>query len=237
MKIQYRKIYYALEPRKSRLHVQNRSNSKRDIPQPWHCKPFQDACMYGLEIRFSWKTPCKVYLKQGCPVWLGDISAELPPEAPPNWHPFSTFAPGYFGLSPLLDIQVPEGMGLFILPHARCLLDTSGTAPIAIPGLVETSWWPRPFFLVFKAPLERNFISFDYGDPIAQLLVLPLNEQYEIQEMDAATALLRNRRSQLLAKYGKEFSTRITYNDNGYPSFDNKYKELSKHNHKHGFFS
>lgn len=218
-----------LEPRRPKLRVPGWSGeATHDVPQPWHCKPYNDAATYGLEIRFSWKTQCQVSLKRGCPVWSGDLTQELPPDAPPAWHPFSVFAPGYFGLSPLLDIEVPDGMGLFILPHPRCVADTSGTAPIAIPGIVETHWWPRPFFLVFKAPVARQTIEFKYGDPIAQLIVVPVNERYEIEEMDADLAMSRNRRSLTLAKHGEVFSDQKVDSKEGYPSFDNKYKVLSR---------
>lgn len=229
MRIKYRKIHDVLEPRRTRLRVPGWSGeATHDVPQPWHCKPFSDASTYGFEIRFSWKAHCQVSLKRGSPVWSGDLTEELPPDAPPGWHPFSVFAPGYFGLSPLLDIEVPEGMGLFILPHPRCVVDSSGTAPIAIPGIVETHWWPRPFFIVFKAPTLRKTIEFNYGDPIAQLLVVPLGEKYEIEEMDIDLALSRNKRSLTLAKHGDEFSNQKTESINGYPSFNNKYKLLSR---------
>lgn len=229
MRLMMRKLHDVLEPRRAKLQVPGWSGERtRDVPQPWHCKPFSDAAGYGLELVFSWKTPCRVSLKRGRPVWSGDLEAELPPDAPPGWRPFSVFSPGHFGFSPLMDLQVPDGMGLFVLPHPRCLMDTSGTAPVAIPGLLETHWWPRPFFLVFKAPAPRKVIEFNYGDPIAQLLVVPLREKYEVVQMDEKPSLLRNRRSVTLAKHGAEFSTRITHSTDGYPSFDNKYKALGE---------
>lgn len=198
----------------------------RALPQPWHCKPFADAAGYGLEIQFSWKTACTVSLKRGRPVWSGDLDAELPPNAPRGWRPFSVFSPGHFGFSPLMDLQVPDGMGLFVLPHPRCLIDASGTAPVAIPGLLETHWWPRPFFLVFKSPAPRKVIEFHHGDPIAQLLVVPLRERYEVVPMDDETLMARNRRSVALAAHGTDFSTRVTHSTEGYPSFDDKYRVL-----------
>ncbi|CAE6866898.1 hypothetical protein R69658_07913 [Paraburkholderia aspalathi] len=227
MRIAYRKIYDVLEPRRTRLEVPGWSGeATHEVPQPWHCKPFTDAGTYGLELRFSWKTPCQVSLKRGHPEWTGDLSAELPPNAPSDWHPFSVFSPGFFGFSPLLDLQVPDGMGLFVLPHPRCLMDTSRTAPIAIPGIIETHWWPRPFFLVFKAPTARQRIKFKYGDPIAQLVVVPLNENYELEEMSTELAVLRNRRALTLASSGAVFSNKIVEYQEGYPSFNNKYKAL-----------
>ena len=229
MRLKLRKLHDVPEPRRAKLQVPGWSGERtRELPQPWHCKPFADAAGYGLELVFGWKTPCRVSLKRGRPVWSGDVEAELPANAPAGWQPFSVFSPGHFGFSPLIDLQVPDGMGLFVLPHPRCLMDTTGTTPVAIPGLIETHWWPRPFFLVFKAPAPRKVITFDYGDPIAQILVVPLREKYEVVEMDSATAQTRNRRSILLAKNGAEFSTKVTHSADGYPSFDNKYKVLSE---------
>lgn len=229
MRLMLRKLHDVPEPRRAKLQVPGWSGERtHDVPQPWHCKPFSDAAGYGLEILFGWKTACNVSLKRGRPVWSGDLEAELPSNAPPGWRPFSVFSPGHFGFSPLMDLQVPDGMGLFVLPHPRCLMDTSGTAPLAIPGLMETHWWPRPFFLVFKAPAPRKVIEFRYGDPIAQILVVPLREKYQVVEMDAETAQERNRRSITLAENGVEFSTRVTHSTDGYPSFDNKYKVLAE---------
>ncbi len=230
MRIAFRKMHDALEPRRTRLEVPGWSGeATHDIPQPWHCKPFTDAGTYGIELRFSWRTPCYVSLNQGRPEWTGDLSAELPPGTPSDWQPFSVFSPGFFGFSPLLDIQVPDGMGLFVLPHPRCVLDTTGTAPLAVPGIVETYWWPRPFFLVFKAPAARQCIEFKYGDPIAQLIVIPLNEKYDIEEMSGEFSDLRNRRALMLAKNGEIFSSKIVEYQAGYPSFNNKYKVLCQH--------
>lgn len=229
MLLRFRKLHDTIPLRRAKLQVPGWSgNATHATPQPWHCKPFIDAASYGLELRFCWQASCRVSLQRGRAVWSGDLSAELPPDAPTGWHPFSAFAQGYFGLSPLLDLQVPDGMGLFVLPHPRCLMDASGTAPIAIPGLVETHWWPRPFFLVFKAPAPRKHIEFRHGDPIAQLVVVPLAEKYDIEEMDVEAALDRNRRSLTLARHGCQFSSRTTDSEDGYPSFDNKYKVLSE---------
>ena len=108
-------------------------------------------------------------------------------------------------------------------------MDTTRTAPIAIPGIIQTHWWPRPFFLVFKAPTVRQCIEFRYGDPIAQLVVIPLNEKYELEEMSTDLAVLRNRRALTLAAEGAAFSDKITEYQEGYPSFNNKYKALCQH--------
>ena len=228
MEVFIRKLHDVLQPRRARLQVPGWSGDKtHELPQPWHCKPFSDAASYGLEILFSWKKPCQVSLKRGRPVWSGDLEAELPRNAPTGWRPFSVFSPDHFGFSPMMDLQVPEDMGLLVLPHPRSLLDTTGTVPLAIPGLVETYWWPRPFFLVFKAPAPRKTLEFNQGDPIAQILVVPLREKYEVSTMDEAVAQERNRRSAILGQNGSQFSTVVTHSVDDYPSFDNKYKVLS----------
>lgn len=228
MKVQLRKLGDVLEPRRTRLQVPGWSGENtREQPQPWHCKPFCDAASYGLEVLFSWKSSCRVALRRGRPVWIGDLEAELPENAPPGWRPFSVFSSGHFGFSPLMDLKVPRGMGLFVLPHPRSLMDTTGTVPLAIPGLLETHWWPRPFFLVFRSPRPRKAIEFRNGDPLAQILVVPLREKYELVPMTEAQARSRNRRSAVLAQDGARFSTVLTPATGDYPSFDNKYKVLS----------
>jgi hypothetical protein len=39
-----------------------------------------------------------------------------------------------------------------VVPLGGLFTDASGTVPCAVPGLIESDWWPRIFFIVFKAP-------------------------------------------------------------------------------------
>lgn len=228
MRLKYRRFHNALAPRRPKLAVPGWSGeATRDLPQPWHCKPFVDAATQGIEIYFNWKTECRVSMRRGRPVWSGNLDAEIPKDAPESWQPFSAFAPGYFSMSSMLDIEAPEGMGLLILPHSRFFTDTTGTAPCAVPGLIESDWWPRIFFIVFKAPTPGRPVIFRHGDPIAQILAVPRNTDYQPVEMNPDEQRERAQRSAKLAENWMQYSDQVVISADGYPYFNNKYKILS----------
>jgi len=235
MKLTYRSYQAEMAPRRPKVEVPGwAGQSTHELPQPWHCKPFLSAATYGLEVYFNWRQECQVTMRRGQLVWSGDLSAERPEGAPEDWSPFSAFSPNFFGLSSMLDIKVPKDFGLMILPHPRYFTDTTGTAPCAVSGLIETNWWPRMFFLVFKAPPLKGKIIFKHNDPIAQLIVVPLNEEYKVTEMSDKEKKRRNNLAFKLATKWQEYSSRIVFSKDGYPFFHNKYKRLSRVACKHG---
>jgi hypothetical protein len=199
-----------------------------ELPQPWHCKPFVDAATYGLEILFSWKSECRVFIQDGRPAWSGDLSQEQCLGENETWSPFSAFAPDYFGVVSMLDIQVPDGMALHISPHPRYFTDITGTVPCAVPGLIQTDWWPRIFFLVFRAPKEGQEIIFRHADPIASILIVPKDVTYELQEMTNEEERSRCEREAKLSTDWMQYSQRVVVCKDGYPFFNNKYKCLSR---------
>jgi hypothetical protein len=59
-------------------------------------------------------------------------------------------------------------------PHPRFYTDTTGTVPIAVPALLRTEWWPMISFVVFKSPAEGETHIFRPGEPMLQILILPV---------------------------------------------------------------
>jgi hypothetical protein len=234
MRLKYRRFHNAIAPQRPKLAVPGWSGEPtRDLPQPWHCKPFIDAATQGIEVYFSWKTECRVSMKKGKLVWSGNLVAELPKGIPQSWEPFSPFASGYFGITSMLDIEVPEGMGLLIQPHSRFFTDASGTVPCAVPGLIESDWWPRIFFIVFKAPAQGQQVIFRHGDPIAQILAVPRNAIYKLTEMSLEEQERRAALAGKLAENWLRYSDQVVISKDG-PFFNNKYKVLSSIARKRG---
>jgi hypothetical protein len=82
-------------------------------------------------------------------------------------------------------------------PHPRFYTDTTGTCPIAVPALLRTEWWPMISFVVFKAPTEGQVHIFRPGEPMLQILVLPVTCDINLipmNEEEAAEREIRARR-------------------------------------------
>ena len=83
-------------------------------------------------------------------------------------------------------------------PHPCFYTDTTGTVPIAVPALLRTEWWPMISFVVFKSPAEGETHIFRPGEPMLQILVLPVSADFTLVPMDeeeeAAEREMRGRR-------------------------------------------
>lgn len=80
----------------------------------------------------------------------------------------SQFASGYFGLATGYRLQTPPGIAAYI------------TAPTCMPpathlvsGVVETGWYPKPLFLVYRVPAPGETLSFEPDSPLALILPVP----------------------------------------------------------------
>ena len=66
-------------------------------------------------------------------------------------------------------------------PHPRFYTDTSDTVPIAVPALLRTEWWPMIAFVVFKSPSEGRTHIFRSGEPMLQILILPVAADFALR--------------------------------------------------------
>jgi SAM-dependent methyltransferase len=105
--------------------------------------------------------------------------------------------------------------------------DASGTVPLVVGGMIESDFWPRVFFIVFKSPLEGQTYIFRKGEPYAQILILPKNVNYNIMPMSNEEAKSRQEQEQILSDFAPDIATK-TWKTKKNESFDNKYKVLSK---------
>ena len=195
--LRYRTYYQVKVPTHIKLQIPGWSGEPNDhkdgdVPQPWHCVPFVEGSTYGLELYWAFDTEFHVVNENGNIKFIGDGAEEAKKCPEIEFPPFSQFAPGHFGISSCLDLQVPDGYVLRIEPHPRYYTDETWTTPLAIPGHLNTAMWPKIFFVVFKNPAPGQKYIFRKDEPYAQALVLPRKVIYDLQEMDEVEKNKRN---------------------------------------------
>lgn len=193
-------------------------------PQPWHCPPFVDGSTYGLELVYPFDAECSVSIKNGeLHIDSGDYAEEIHPSMKDP--PFKQFAPNHYGFTSSLDLLVPDDMIVRVEAHPRFFTDTTGTCPCAVPGHIHTAFWPRIFFVVFKAPWPGQTHVFRKGEPYAQILVLPRQTLYNLKPMTEEQANTRERTSSYISECGEEIAKHSWVDSTG-KFFDDKYKVL-----------
>jgi hypothetical protein len=188
-----------LAPRRTKLEIPGwggQSMPRRDgnREQPWHCVPFSESAQYGIEIFYPYDNELHVSMRDGKLVLDGDFGPN--PGTGIAWPPFRTFGEKFYTYQLLLDLKVADGMAIRTEPHPRFYTDFSDTTPIAVPALLRR-WWPMVNFMVFKSPPEGRTHIFRPGEPMAQIVVIPAEPDFEIVEMseeEAAERELQSRR-------------------------------------------
>lgn len=224
MKISYRTWFKGIPPRKVKLQEWAGERTYSSA-QPWHCKPFVDAATYGYELVYPFTTTCEITAIDGKITCHGDFSQEKTPDQ--QWEfPFTQFAPGHFGFTSSLDIKTPENISLLVLPHPRLYTDNTGTVPLAISGLLNSSWWSNIFFVVFKSPNNGQKLIFRYNEPYAKIIFLPTNpEPIDMVPMDQFECKQRAYECDFINRFRKRIASKIWWTDGG-DEFDNKYKVI-----------
>jgi hypothetical protein len=188
-----------LAPRRTKLEIPGwggQSVPRRDgnREQPWHCVPFSESAQYGIEIFYPYDNPLHVTTRDGKLVLDGDFGPA--PETGLEWPPFRTFGEKFYTYQLLLDLKVEDGMAIRTEPHPRFYTDFTDTTPIAVPALLRR-WWPMVNFMVFKSPPEGRTHIFRPGEPMAQVVVIPAEPDFQLVEMseeEAAERELQGRR-------------------------------------------
>jgi hypothetical protein len=197
-------------------------------PQPWHCRPFVDASTYGLELVYPFETECRVSrAADGSIRFEGDFAAEIERSTTATHkmeQPFGVFAREHYGMSTAVDLCPPPGHVLRIEPHPRFYNDTTGSVAAAVPGHLER-FWPRMFFVVFKAPSPGQTHVFRTGEPYAQVLVVPAQANYALAEMTPDEVTDRVTQERQITGLKWLLTKNIWKGDTGL-LFDDKYKQL-----------
>ena len=230
--LKYRTYYQGLPPQQIKLQIpgwagEPNDHKNGDKPQPWHCIPFVEGSTYGLELLYSFDTECHVKLVDGEVKFIGDFQKEATRIDKSLLPPFMQFAPGHFGMTSLLDIQVPDDHVLRIEPHPKYFTDETYTTPLAITGHINSNMWPKIFFVVFKNPMAGQTYIFRKNEPYAQVVIVPRKVIYEINEMSGNEQQTRSILDEKIDKYCKRYITN-DWNDHKGNNFNDKYKILNQ---------
>lgn len=230
LELKYRTWFKGIVPKHIKLEIpgwagDSSGHSNGDKPQSWHCIPFVEGSSYGLELVYPFDSECHVCVKDGMCVFDGDFGKE---PAPPgvNFPPFQQFAPGHYGLTSSLDIQAPPGYVIRLEPHPRYYTDETYTVPLCITGHIQTEWWPKIFFVVFKSPRPGDVHIFRKGEPYGQILVVPKRVNYTLTPHTHDEIAVRNTRCQRISSYAK-YVAKNSWADHRGNIFDDKYKVLA----------
>jgi hypothetical protein len=225
--LRYRTEYAAPPPRRIKLQVPGWAGSSTESgdgapAQPWHCQPFVEGATYGLELVYPYRSECVVRSEGGAIRFEGGLAAEM--EAAKLPHPFGTFAAAHYGMATALDLLPPPGYALRLGPHPRYFTERTGEVPLALPGHLQR-FWPRQFFAVFRAPPEGTVHVFRPGEPYAQLLVVPVDQTYEVHPMEPDLAADRASQDRQVTLFAYFLAKHLWRSDTG-NWFDDKYKQL-----------
>jgi len=188
LEIKYRLEGKALPPRPIKLAIggwgglAEKKKENGSQAEPWHCPVFVDGCTHGFELLYQYETECHI-VNDGGVVRIEWEREREPGIGATSDFTLSTPAPPteyLFGTS--LDIQSPPGYVLRVETHPRFFRDQTNTVPAAFTGHVQSEWWPKKLFMVFKIPSPGQRHIFRKGEPYAQILFIP-RDDYEIAPM------------------------------------------------------
>ena len=234
--LKYRTYGKGLPPRPIRLEIPGWAgdSSKMEngsVPQPWHCNPFVEGSTYGIELMYPYEEECQV-INDGGEVRI-EWNYARERDAGLSGGEFIRFAPKHYLFNTSLDLQAPPGHVLRLEPHPRFFTDETGTMPIPIIGNLQTEWWPKLFFVAFKAPLPGQRHIFRRGLPYAQIIVVPHRVVYEIERMTLDEAAERSALESTLVG-AQTYIAEHRWHDHTGQTFNDKYKLLSRIFHMHG---
>jgi hypothetical protein len=219
-----------LAPRRTKLEIPGwggRSEPRRDgnREQPWHCVPFSESAQYGIEIFYPYDNELRVSTRDGKFLLEGDLGPN--PGSGIEWPPFRTFGEKYYTYQLLLDLKVDDGMAIRTEPHPRFYTDFTDTTPIAVPALLRR-WWPMVNFLVFKSPPEGRTHIFRPGEPMAQIVVIPAEPDFQIVEMSEEEAAERELQSRRIHASRDTLSADTHWTSSTNTVFDGTYRHIHR---------
>ena len=198
-------------------------------PQPWHCLPFVEGSTYGLELVYQYDTECHVLNEEGVIRFEWDYAAETGEKL--SGGEFVSFFPKansrFYLFNCAMDLQCPPGYVIRTEPHPRFFTDESGTVPISMIGHVQSEWWPKKAFVVFKAPPPGQRHIFRKGEPYAQILFVPRKMEYEPTKMTAEEETARRQLEDGILTSSEYIARNVWRNSTGY-AFSDHYKMMAR---------
>jgi Flp pilus assembly protein TadD len=231
--VKYSTTSRALPPQRIKLQVpgwggdESQKMVDGSVVQPWHCQPFADGSTYGLELIYQHEQECHI-VNDGATVRIEWDFYKEPGDV--TGGEFVTFfskgPPGQYLFSTRIDIVAPPDHVARIEPHPRFFTDTTGTVPVAIIANVQTEWWSKWFFVVFKVPPPGQRHIFRKGEPFAQVIFVPRRVKYDIVPMTADEETVRRLSAHRVEAARNEIGTNLWLNSAGAEQ-SNYYKVLS----------
>jgi hypothetical protein len=227
--VKFRLVNPGLQPRRTKLEMpgwagQPAPRTDGSHEYPWHCAPFTEGAQYGIEIFYPYQNELRVSKKNGEWVFDGDFGPE--PDSDLQWPPFRSLGNEYYTYQLLLDLKAGPEWAVRTEPHPRFYTDTTGTVPIAVPALLRTEWWPMISFVVFKAPLRGQIHLFRPGEPMLQLLVLPVTADFTLVPMNEEEAAEREMRRRRIHRSRPMLAEETTWTSDTNTVFDGTYRHL-----------
>lgn len=190
---------------------------------PFHCKPWVDGQTIGWTLFYGYLTPVTITVMENGRIAISNLSQLAAETAQPRV--IDQFSAGHFGIGSGYTLQTPPGFVCMLLPATY--------APAGLEaqiGLVETDWYPRQLFLVFKLPPIGTAIRLEYRTELARVVVVPRHEQLEAQAMNAEELkVLQEREARYLAE---EQTTPTRWTADSGDSFTHLYKIWSGQNRR-----
>jgi hypothetical protein len=203
---------------------QPRADSSHE--QPWHCLPFSESAIYGLELCYPFDEELRV-TSRGGKVQLRACWGERP-LGESMWPPFRPFGEDYYSYQLSLDLAVPAGWAVRTEPHPRFFTDPTNTTPLAVPALIRSHWWPMTFFCIFKAPPRGVTHVFRKGEPFISFIVLPAEPDIDLQPMPGEEAAQREMRARRLAASRDKLAEGTRSLSTTNTIFDGTYRNLAR---------
>src|SRR5579872_7354183 len=227
--VKIRLFNQALAPRRTKLQMpgwagQPAPRADGSHEYAWHCMPFTEGAQYGIEIFYPYQNELAVSRKNGEFVFAGDFGP--PPDDSVQWPPFRSFGQDFYTYQLLLDLKVGKDLAVRTEPHPRFYTDMTGTVPIAVPALLRTEWWPMISFIVFKAPGEGQTHIFRPGEPMLQILVLPVTCDVNLVPMDEDESAEREMRGRRIHASRATLAADSTWTSDTDTVFDGTYRYL-----------
>jgi hypothetical protein len=228
--VKYRVVNPGLRPRRTKLEMPGWAGApdpRRDgsHEHAWHCMPFTEGAQYGIEIFYPYENELRVSKKDGALIFDGDFGPK-PDDSDLLWPPFRGFGADYYTYQLLLDLKVGKDWAVRTEPHPRFYTDPTDTVPIAVPALLRTEWWPMIAFVVFKGPAEGRTHIFRPGEPMLQLLVLPVTADFNLVEMNEEESAEREMRGRRIHDSRPALAADSTWISSTNTVFDGTYRHL-----------
>lgn len=214
---------YIPDPARTRPNIseEDRARAAETPPHvvPFHCKPWVDGQSVGWTLFYGYVTPITV-------VGVGDGKIEVENRSQlvretNQERVVDQFAQGHFGIGVGYWLRTPPGFVCLILPPTN-----PPPGLVTLTGVVETDWYPRPLFLVFRVPEKGVRIQLDYKMELARVVVVPRMEGQNAEPFSPEE--WETIRAEARAYQAEEKSSATRWKAASGDSFTHVYKEWSR---------